>query len=864
VNSHLVVFNAVESLPLECLLLDIAQHSLHASISILWHLEYFLADLRPTLAASRGAARDSVALKFDRAGRVLQEVQMAVWGEMVRPQAVRRLSQEYARAAGDLDDDSLSTLADQVDTLPGLEATLVGFGCALAAFGSPRAAQAMRPLVLMEARKQDRLLPLTAASTRFRPLRPIIQHADNHTHQYAPASARVPVSVPMTGSFPSIEDLSQGRAFSLRDAIARTARQVKQKTHGNPTDIGGSTSMPALYYHPEMQFVMGLIDISQRLCHVTRGDGRQQALHAELSLLNHNLPAALCIPLWCRGTNSSHRDSGSSPSCGVFPCHGKGAQHQRLLRIPAGEAVILNSAERVPYVVYIEVARDMEEGAFAELMAAEEHKLGDFENQRPKPSPLSRESPSTTTESAPATPKAIKTPPTLRPRSSSSTQSQSNPVPNPKPQQQRSALTSPHPSSQSEQLQMLPVDGASFAERMRTAAIMLAQLTRQATSPAGCPPARLADINAIKAKLIGEMEGLEKSRLLDALHTRQNTNDDVKLEEQDPYTMDIDSTGTRPAKDDPSAAVFREPFEEKRARIRQASPYGRLPGWDLLSVIVKAGADMRQEQLACQLIEEMHDIWSMAGLPIWVCPFRILVAGQEGGLVETVRNALSIHSIRKAAYAQRSSMNATAGPQPLGNGEPFTYSLRDHYIRTFGSPDSDAFINARDAFMRSLAGYSLVTYVLQLRDRHNGNILIDSAGHMIHIDFGFMLANAPGGYYGFESAPFKLSAEYIDLLGGLNSESFHALSDLIHQGFLALRKHADRLLLLLEITHPDSSLPCFGSAGLHTLAQLKARFQLGLTEQQVRLFVERMITGSAYNVFTRLYDSFQYYSNGIL
>lgn len=51
----------------------------------------------------------------------------------------------------------------------------------------------------------------------------------------------------------------------------------------------------------------------------------------------------------------------------------------------------------------------------------------------------------------------------------------------------------------------------------------------------------------------------------------------------------------------------------------------------------------------------------------------------------------------------------------------------------------------------------------RLQDRHNGNILLDDAGHLIHIDFGFMLSNSPGGV-NFEAAPFKLTRELLEIM----------------------------------------------------------------------------------------------------
>ena len=55
-----------------------------------------------------------------------------------------------------------------------------------------------------------------------------------------------------------------------------------------------------------------------------------------------------------------------------------------------------------------------------------------------------------------------------------------------------------------------------------------------------------------------------------------------------------------------------------------------------------------------------------------------------------------------------------------------------------------------------------VFYLIQVKDRHNGNLLMDEEGHIIHIDFGFMLSNSPGGV-NFESAPFKLTRELLEV-----------------------------------------------------------------------------------------------------
>lgn len=58
-------------------------------------------------------------------------------------------------------------------------------------------------------------------------------------------------------------------------------------------------------------------------------------------------------------------------------------------------------------------------------------------------------------------------------------------------------------------------------------------------------------------------------------------------------------------------------------------------------------------------------------------------------------------------------------------------------------------------------------------------------------------------------------------------------------------------------------MPCFGH-GPSTIRQLKERFHMNLTEGQLEMLVNNMIESSVHSLTTKLYDHFQYYTNGIL
>ncbi len=168
----------------------------------------------------------------------------------------------------------------------------------------------------------------------------------------------------------------------------------------------------------------------------------------------------------------------------------------------------------------------------------------------------------------------------------------------------------------------------------------------------------------------------------------------------------------------------------------------------------------------------------MNKLDLWLKPYEILATGPRCGLIEVVSDALSLDSIRK-----KMGVNTRLIQYFVNNfGDQKSKSKDNPHFLTLSAEYKKARLN----FCKSLAGYSLLCYLLAIKDRHNGNILIDIEGHILHIDFGFLLSNAPGKGIKFEKAPFKMIQDFVDVLGGAKSKTFAYFIQLLREGFTAV------------------------------------------------------------------------------
>ena len=291
--------------------------------------------------------------------------------------------------------------------------------------------------------------------------------------------------------------------------------------------------------------------------------------------------------------------------------------------------------------------------------------------------------------------------------------------------------------------------------------------------------------------------------------------------------------------------VFGESLASQEARLKYQSQYGFLNSYKVCKVLIKSGEDLRQEQFASQLINEFAQIFKIEEVDVYLYPYEIISTGNNAGIIEVCPNSISLDELKhKISFDQNNS-------------------LKTFYENYFGK-GSKKYKKAVRNLVRSLAGYSLVCYFLQIKDRHNGNILINNEGYLIQIDFGFFLSNAPGGE--FEKAPFKLTDEVIEVIGGINSKYFQIFRKLMWKGMIAISKHYEKIMILVEMMYCGygKKLECFKGGDL-TLTKLKERFR-PKKDMKVRDYlalVDSLIQEALSSWRTKWYDKYQYLFEGI-
>lgn len=235
-------------------------------------------------------------------------------------------------------------------------------------------------------------------------------------------------------------------------------------------------------------------------------------------------------------------------------------------------------------------------------------------------------------------------------------------------------------------------------------------------------------------------------------------------------------------------------------------------------IIFKFGDDLRQDQLVIQIITLMDRLLRKENLDLKLTPYRILATSTSAGAFQFVPSM----SIAAACQKHKGSLLA--------------------YLRA-NNPDIHADLGvkkeAMDTYIKSCAGYCVITYLLGVGDRHLDNLLIAPSGAFFHVDFGYILGRDPKPF----APQMKLCREMIEGMGGATHPNYLSFKEYAFTAWSTLRKSSNLLLNLFALMQganiPDIKVEREGS-----VRKVQERMWMGKSEGEAAEMFDRLVEES--------------------
>ncbi|XP_056379213.1 phosphatidylinositol 3-kinase catalytic subunit type 3 [Hyla sarda] len=198
-------------------------------------------------------------------------------------------------------------------------------------------------------------------------------------------------------------------------------------------------------------------------------------------------------------------------------------------------------------------------------------------------------------------------------------------------------------------------------------------------------------------------------------------------------------------------------------------------------VIFKNGDDLRQDQLILQIISLMDKLLRKENLDLKLTPYKVLATSTKHGFMQFIQSV----PVAEVLATEGSIQNFFRKHAPSDKG-PYGISAE-----------------VMDTYVKSCAGYCVITYILGVGDRHLDNLLLTKTGKLFHIDFGYILGRDPKPL----PPPMKLNKEMVEGMGGTQSEQYQAFRKQCYTAFLHLRRYSNLILNLFSLM-VDANIPC--------------------------------------------------------
>ncbi|KAJ3163607.1 Phosphatidylinositol (PI) 3-kinase [Geranomyces michiganensis] len=285
-----------------------------------------------------------------------------------------------------------------------------------------------------------------------------------------------------------------------------------------------------------------------------------------------------------------------------------------------------------------------------------------------------------------------------------------------------------------------------------------------------------------------------------------------------PLDPHIEVTGIIPEK----ASIFKSALQPLKLTFScvDASEY---------TIIFKTGDDLRQDQLVVQIITLMDKLLRKENLDLRLMPYKVLATGADHGMVQFIASLplatiLAEHSNSLLAYLREFNRGEGGKPIPVPAG-------------------------VLDTYVRSTAGYCVITYLLGIGDRHLDNLLLTTGGNLFHIDFGFILGRDPKPF----PPPMKLSREMVEAMGGASSQSYQKFKSYCVVAFNSLRKNANLILNLFSLMI-NANVPDIAIEPDKAVVKVQDRFRLDLSDEEAIQYFQGLINESMGAMFPQVME----------
>ncbi|XP_017040720.1 phosphatidylinositol 3-kinase catalytic subunit type 3 [Drosophila ficusphila] len=245
------------------------------------------------------------------------------------------------------------------------------------------------------------------------------------------------------------------------------------------------------------------------------------------------------------------------------------------------------------------------------------------------------------------------------------------------------------------------------------------------------------------------------------------------------------------------------------------------------AAIFKHGDDLRQDQLILQMITLMDKLLRRENLDLKLTPYKVLATSSKHGFLQYVDSC----TVAEVLAREGNIHNFFRKHHPCDNG-PYGISAE-----------------VMDTYIKSCAGYCVITYLLGVGDRHLDNLLLTTNGKLFHIDFGYILGRDPKPM----PPPMKLSKEMVEAMGGISSEHHHEFRKQCYTAYLHLRRHANVMLNLFSLM-VDATVPDIALEPDKAVKKVEENLQLGLTDEEAVQHLQSLLDVSITAVMPALVE----------